>query len=180
MSDRPVQTMLETDEGELPFQNYFVERRCTPRVKAIRFEGAESALPAPGVVEAIGDPSNQAILIAPSNPYLSIDPILAVPGIRNALAAAPAPVIAVTPIIGGESVKGPTAKLMKELGVEVSPASVAAHYDGLIDGLLVDERDRDIGLATHHAFADTLMTTLDDRARVAAAALELASTIAKS
>jgi len=180
MSDRPVQTMLETDEGELPFQNYFVERRCTPRVKAIRFEGAESALPAPGVVEAIGDPSNQAILIAPSNPYLSIDPILAVPGIRNALAAAPAPVIAVTPIIGGESVKGPTAKLMKELGVEVSPASVAAHYDGLIDGLLVDERDRDIGLAIHHAFADTLMTTLDDRARVAAAALELASTIAKS
>jgi LPPG:FO 2-phospho-L-lactate transferase len=180
MSDQPVQTMLATDEGELPFQNYFVERRCAPCVKAIRFEGAENAVPAPGVIEAVGDPSNQAILIAPSNPYLSIDPILAVPGIRDALAAAPAPVIAVTPIIGGEAVKGPTAKLMKELGVEVSPASIAAHYDGLIDALLVDERDREIGLAIHHAFADTLMTTLDDRARVAAAALELASAASKS
>jgi LPPG:FO 2-phospho-L-lactate transferase len=179
MSDAPVQTVLTTDEGELPFQRYFVERRCEPRVRAIRFEGASDAEPAPGVVEAICDPSNRAILIAPSNPYLSVDPILAVPGIRAALSAASVPIVAVTPIIGGAAVKGPTAKLMNELGIEVSPAAIAAHYDGLIDALLVDERDSAISIDVPHAFADTMMTTLDDRARVASAALDLAATFAK-
>src|SRR4249919_2889437 len=119
MSDQPVQTFLTTDEGELPFQRYFVERRCAPHVRSIRFEGAERAQPAAGVIDAIADAGNKAILIAPSNPYLSIDPILGVPGIREALAAAQAPVIAVTPIVGGAAVKGPTAKLMQELDVEV-------------------------------------------------------------
>jgi len=179
MSDQPVQTVLTTNEGELPFQRYFVERRCEPGVRAIRFEGASDAEPAPGVVDAIGDSSNRAILIAPSNPYLSVDPILAVPGIRAALSTASVPVVAVTPIIGGAAVKGPTAKLMNELGIEVSPAAIAAHYDGLIDALLVDERDRAISIDVPHAFADTMMTTLDDRARVASAALDLAATFAK-
>jgi LPPG:FO 2-phospho-L-lactate transferase len=179
MSDEPVQTVLSTDEGELPFQRYFVQRRCEPKVQAIRFEGASDARPATGVTEAISDPSNRAILIAPSNPYLSIDPILAVRGIREALAAAPAPIIAVTPIVGGAAVKGPTAKLMKELGVEVSAAAVAAHYDGLIDGFLADERDCSIAVPIQHAFADTMMNTLEDRARVAAKALDLASATLK-
>jgi len=175
MSDQPVQTFLTTDEGELPFQRYFVERRCAPHVRSIRFEGAERAQPAAGVIDAIADAGNKAILIAPSNPYLSIDPILGVPGIREALAAAQAPVIAVTPIIGGAAVKGPTAKLMQELGVVVSPAGIAAHYDGIIDGLLVDERDRGTSVPTPHAFADTMMNTLEDRARVATAALDFAT-----
>lgn len=179
MSDEPVQTVLTTLDGELPFQRYFVEQRCEPRVEAIRFEGAEHAQPAPGVVEAIVDPSNRAILIAPSNPYLSVDPILAVPGIRDALKTASAPVVAVTPIVGGAAVKGPTAKLMNELGVEVSPAAIAAHYEGLIDALLIDERDRDVAVPIPHAFADTIMTTLDDRVRVATAALDLAATLVK-
>lgn len=181
MSDEPVSTFLMTDEGELAFQTYFVARRCQPVVKSIRFAGAGEARPAPGVVEAISDPETRAILIAPSNPYLSIDPILAVPGIRDALTAARAPVVAVSPIVGGTAVKGPTAKLMAELAIACTPQSIAAHYAGVIDGLLVDERDGDgaiVGIA--YASADTLMVSLDDRVRVARAALELADRIARS
>ncbi len=174
MTDDPVSTYLDTDAGELAFQRYFVERRCMPAVRAIRFVGADAAAPAPGVIEAIRDPATRAILIAPSNPYLSVDPILAVPGIRDALSAARAPVVAVSPIVGGKAVKGPTAKLMDELGVAVTPATIAAHYAGIIDGLLVDERDPAETLAVPHATADTLMNTLDDRMRVARAALGLA------
>jgi LPPG:FO 2-phospho-L-lactate transferase len=177
MSDDPVSTHLTTDEGELAFQRYFVERRCAPFVRAIRFEGASEAVPAPGVIEAILDPETRAILIAPSNPYLSIDPILAVPGISAALKSASAPVVAVSPIVGGQAVKGPTAKLMGELGVAITPGAVADHYAGILDTMLVDERDDagDIGMAT--ASADTLMTTLDDRIRVAKAALALADRV---
>ena len=175
MSDDAITTHLATDAGELAFQDYFVARRCAPVVSAIRFEGASAARPAPGVLEAIADPDTQAILIAPSNPWLSVDPVLAVPGIRAALAAASAPVVAVTPIIAGEAVKGPTAKLMRELGLALTPATIAAHYDGVIDALLVDDRDRAADVPIAHAFADTLMTTLEDRARVAGAALALAA-----
>ncbi|HLZ96663.1 MAG TPA: 2-phospho-L-lactate transferase [Steroidobacteraceae bacterium] len=178
MSDDPVSTHLSTNEGDLPFQRYFVERRCVPAVKAIRFEGAAAAQAAPGVVEAIQGADTRAVLIAPSNPFLSIDPILAVPGIRAALTNATAPVVAVAPIVGGKAVKGPTAKLMLELGIPVTPRAIADHYHGIIDGLLVDERDRQesVGIAT--AEADTLMMSLPDRARVALAALALADRIA--
>ncbi|WP_150292023.1 2-phospho-L-lactate transferase [Sphingobium estronivorans] len=178
MSDDTVATHVETDRGELPFQRYFVEQRCAPAVRAIRFEGAERARPAPGVIEAIGDPETRAILIAPSNPWLSVDPILAVPGISEALKAASAPVVAVSPIVGGQAVKGPTAKLMGELGLAVTNRSIAAHYADMIDALLVDERDGGEGLAIPYAVTDTLMKTLDDRARVARAALDLAERIA--
>jgi LPPG:FO 2-phospho-L-lactate transferase len=178
MSNETVRTMLTTDQGELAFQNYFVELRCEPAVQAVCFEGSQNARPAPGVIEAIGEAD--AILVAPSNPYLSIDPILAVRGIGDALRAATAPVIAVSPIIAGAAVKGPTAKLMQELGVEVSPAAIASHYEGLIDGLLMDERDRPTAIPIAQDFADILMSTIDDRARVAAAALKLASTISRS
>ncbi|KEQ54110.1 2-phospho-L-lactate transferase [Sphingobium chlorophenolicum] len=178
MSDDSVATHVSTDEGDLPFQRYFVERRCVPAVRAIRFEGADTARLAPGVVEAIADPETRAILIAPSNPWLSVDPILAVPGMREALKAASAPVVAVSPIVGGQAVKGPTAKLMGELGLAVTNRAIAAHYAGIIDGLLVDERDGGEGLDIPHAVTDTLMKTLDDRARVARAALDLAERIA--
>jgi LPPG:FO 2-phospho-L-lactate transferase len=178
MSDDPVATHLSTNDGELPFQRYFVERRCAPAVNAIRFEGAAAALPAPGVVEAIQGADTRAVLIAPSNPFLSIDPILAIPGIRTALMNATAPVVAVAPIVGGKAVKGPTAKLMVELGIPVTPRAIADHYRGVIDGLLVDERDgpEDVGIPM--ASADTLMVSLTDRARVASAALALADRIA--
>jgi LPPG:FO 2-phospho-L-lactate transferase len=177
MSDDAVATQIDTNEGLLEFQHYFVRRRCEPAVRAIRFDGAAEARPAPGVIEAIQDEACRAILIAPSNPFLSVDPILAVPGIRDALASARAPVVAVSPIVGGTAVKGPTAKMMRELGLEISAATIAAHYDGVIDAMLVDERDppADIGIAS--ARTDTLMTTLEDRVRVARAALALADSL---
>ncbi len=177
MSDQRVVTMVESDEGTLPFQRYFVARRCEPAVRAISFMGVEVARPAPGVIEAIRDPQTLAILIAPSNPYLSVDPVLAVPGIRATLADAAAPVVAVSPIVGGKAVKGPTTKLMVELGIEVSARSIADHYRGVIDGLLVDERDADVDLPVAQARADTLMHSLEDRIRVARAALALADTL---
>jgi LPPG:FO 2-phospho-L-lactate transferase len=172
MSDDVVSTFLSTDAGELAFQDYFVARRCAPVVSAIRFEGAAAAVPAPGVVDAILGAA--AVIIAPSNPFLSVDPILAVPGICSALADTKAPVVAVSPIVGGQAVKGPTAKLMRELGVEITPRAIAQHYAGVIDGLLIDEQDAPGAPGVAFAVADTLMKTLEDRARVAAAALALA------
>ncbi|WP_137787503.1 2-phospho-L-lactate transferase [Sphingomonas sp. 3P27F8] len=177
MSDDRVSTHLQTDEGELPFQNYFVQRRCEPVVSAVTFQGAADAAPTPAVLDAIGDPDVRAIIVAPSNPYLSIDPILAVPGIRVALRAATAPVIAVSPIIAGQAVKGPTAKLMAELGIAATPASIAEHYAGMIDGLLIDEQDDAVTLAVPTRSADTLMVTLADRSRVASEALALADQV---
>jgi LPPG:FO 2-phospho-L-lactate transferase len=179
MSDDRVATFVDTADGALEFQRYFVEQRCEPRAKGIRFVGAHAAKAAPGVVEALMARDVDAIVIAPSNPFLSIDPILAVPDIAEALRARTAPCVAVSPIVGGKAVKGPTVKLMNELDIAITPAAIGAHYAGIIDGLLIDQRDMDEelprGLA--YAHADTLMRTLDDRARVAEAALALARTI---
>jgi LPPG:FO 2-phospho-L-lactate transferase len=174
MSDQPVSTRLHTDEGDLAFQTYFVERRCLPVVHRIDFQGAAAARPGPDVIAAILAEDVQAILSAPSNPYLSIDPILAVPGIRDALRSARVPVVVVSPLVGGDAVKGPTAKLMRELGSAVSPAAVLAHYGDVVDAMLVDERDTVLDLGAPYDVCDTLMHTLDDRARVARAALALA------
>jgi LPPG:FO 2-phospho-L-lactate transferase len=177
MSDQPVATHLATDRGALAFQQYFVRDRCEPAVREISFQGADTARAAPGVIEAICSPQTRAILIAPSNPYLSIDPILAVSDIRAALDAAVAPIVAVSPIVGGQAVKGPTAKLMGELGVPVTPAAIARHYGDLLDGLLIDERDEPNEPTIAHAICDTLMRTLDDRVRVAEAVLALADSL---
>lgn len=177
MSDHLVATEVETDAGRIPFQNYFVERRCAPSVRSIAFVGADEALPAPGVAEAIR--GADAVIVAPSNPFLSIDPILAVPGIRAALEATAAPVVAVSPIVGGQAVKGPTAKLMGELGLEVANAAIVRHYEGLLDGVLVHEGDDvpESGIAV--ARTDTMMSTLEDKERVARAALGLAERIGR-
>lgn len=175
MTDDPVATMLDSELGELEFQRYFVELRCAPAVHAVRFAGAEQALPAPAVVDAIM--TADTILIAPSNPFLSVDPLLAVPAIRTALAETLAPIIAVSPLVGGQAVKGPTAKLMGELGLPVDNDSIARHYAGLIDGLLIDSGDECIAPEIAIAHTPTLMTTLDDKARVARAALAFAARI---
>jgi LPPG:FO 2-phospho-L-lactate transferase len=173
-TDGVLATVVETDEGVLPFQHYFVERRCEPFVRSIRFEGAESVGPAPGVIEAISDPTARAILIAPSNPFLSVDPILAVPGVRQALMAAQAPVVAVSPLVGGKAVKGPTVKIMAELGLPISALEIVRHYGDILSGIVLDQRDppERIDLPTLHV--DTLMHDALDRQRVARAALELA------
>ena len=177
MSDDPVATRVLTSEGELDFQHYFVARRSVPAVQAIRFAGAQAARAAPGVVEALHDERCRAILIAPSNPFLSVDPILAVPSIRQALLATRVPVVAVSPIVAGEAVKGPTAKIMRELGLEVSADTVSRHYGDLLDGMLIDARDPPTALDLPHARADTLMKTLEDRIRVARAALDFAGSL---
>jgi LPPG:FO 2-phospho-L-lactate transferase len=170
MTDQRVATRVLTDEGELDFQDYFVRRRCAPRVLGVRFAGADAARPAPGVLEALA--AAAAILIAPSNPWLSIDPILSVPGVARALREARAPVVAITPLPGGRAIKGPTAKIMGELGIALSAASIAAHYQDIATAFLLDAADPPI--AAPHAFADTVMVTLEDRVRVARAALDLA------
>jgi LPPG:FO 2-phospho-L-lactate transferase len=174
MSDDPVATMLDTDEGRLDFQTYFVGRQCRPAVRSIDFAGAGCAMPAPSVIAAIE--GADAVLIAPSNPFLSVDPLLAVPGLRQALQRSPASVVAVSPIVGGQAVKGPTAKLMGELGLEVNNATIAAHYKGVIDGLLIDGGD-DAPDGVAVARADTMMRDDADKARVADAALALAAEI---
>jgi LPPG:FO 2-phospho-L-lactate transferase len=139
MSDDPVRTLVHTELGVLAFQRYFVEQRCAPRTSKISFDGADTARPAPGVVAAIQ--MADVVVIAPSNPYLSIDPILAVPGLSEVIKATKSAVIAVSPLVAGKAVKGPTAKLMTELGFDVGNAAIAGHYAELIDGLLVHVGD---------------------------------------
>jgi LPPG:FO 2-phospho-L-lactate transferase len=177
MSDDTVATRVSTPDGELGFQDYFVRQQCRPIVRSIRFEGVGAGRPGPSVLERMLDPGLRAILIAPSNPYLSIDPILAVPGIREALRDATVPVVAVSPLVGGKAVKGPTAKIMAELGIAVSAQSIASHYEDFLDALLLDCRDAAVDLAMPFAMEDTLMQTDEDRVRVAIAALQLAATL---
>lgn len=148
MSDHGVRTMVHTSHGVLAFQEYFVKLRCEPPVQRFEFAGADAAQPAPALLAMLSDHALQAVVICPSNPFISIDPLLALPGVREALRACSAPVVAVSPVIGGQAVKGPTAKMMRELGLPVSAAGVAAHYHGLLDGFVVDDADE--------ALADTL------------------------
>jgi LPPG:FO 2-phospho-L-lactate transferase len=179
MSDAPVRTRVATAAGELAFQDYFVRRRCEPRVTAIRFEGDAAARPCTRALTALASDALESIVICPSNPYLSVDPILAVPGYREALQQARVPVIAVTPLVGGAAIKGPTAKIMAELGVPQSALAVAHHYQGLIDGFVLDERDAALAaqfdLPVH--IADTLMQSLPDRERVAREVLAFAAAL---
>jgi LPPG:FO 2-phospho-L-lactate transferase len=180
MSDAPVRTMIDTEEGELPFQHYFVRRKAEPRVRAIRFAHAEQATPSDGLLNLMTDSALKAIIICPSNPYLSVDPILAVPGIAAALTTAAAPVVAVSPIIGGKAVKGPTAKIMAELGIATTPQAIASHYRGLISGLVVDESDAEAGRALDLPVLGTrtLMCDVVDKERLAGEVLAFADTLA--
>jgi LPPG:FO 2-phospho-L-lactate transferase len=141
MSDDSVRTMVDTDEGELPFQVYFVRRRCEPVLRGLRYAGAADARPSPAFRHALRDPRLRAIAICPSNPYLSIDPLLALPGVRDELRSARVPVVAVSPIVGGRAIKGPAAKIMRELGREPSALEVARHYAPLLDGFVLDHAD---------------------------------------
>lgn len=177
VTDDRLATMVRTPAGTLAFQDYFVRRGTTDAVLAVEFAGAELARPAPGVLAAIA--GAEAILIAPSNPFVSIAPILAVPGVHEALLAAEAPVIAVSPIVGGEAIKGPAAKMFRSLGGEASAAGVAAHYAGLIDALVIDQVDADQAeaVASHDVrpvVTDTIMRGARERANLARVALDAA------
>ena len=169
MTDSGVATRLDTEDGDLGFQEYFVKLRCAPRVRSIRYEGAAAALPAPGVIDALAGDRVEGIVICPSNPYLSIDPILAVPALRAALQARRVPSLVVSPLIGGSAVKGPTAKIMSELGIASSPQAIFEHYRGLADALVIDASD--VHAASRvpvPVFAtNTLMSSLGDREALA-------------
>jgi LPPG:FO 2-phospho-L-lactate transferase len=176
MSDDPVPTRVRSDEGWIDFQDYFVRRQCRPVVRDLVFEGAASAQPQPDVLAALGG-EVRAIVICPSNPFISIEPILAVPGMRAALEGCGAPIVAISPIVGGKAVKGPTAKMMQELGLAVSSASVAERYGDLLDGYIVDQGDAH-GIATKMHIAPTLMSTPADKEALARTALAFADSLA--
>jgi LPPG:FO 2-phospho-L-lactate transferase len=175
MTDSYTPTRVLTDEREMHFQEYFVRRRCEPKVKQIRFEDIESAHPSPGVERAILEAD--AIVICPSNPFISIGPILAVPGLRQALAETNARVAAITPIIGGKALKGPAADMLRDLGHEVSAVGVASVYGSLIDLFVLDQADSLLSekiarLGMQPAVTDTVMNSLEDKKRLAAFVLE--------
>jgi LPPG:FO 2-phospho-L-lactate transferase len=170
-TDDPLRTFLETPAGTFPFQSWFVERGHRDEVDAVHYAGAPDASPAPGVLEALA--AADAILIAPSNPYVSIGPILAVRAIREAIERRTVPCIAVSPLIGGRAVKGPADRMLARLAGGTTSAHVAACYEGLIDVLVVDRADAAVELpgSVRPVVTDTLMTDLDASRRLAEAAL---------
>jgi LPPG:FO 2-phospho-L-lactate transferase len=173
-SDDPVRTKLRVDEGWIDFQDYFVRRRCAPAVRAVAFEGAGQARAHPDFLAGLAEA--EAVVICPSNPLISIEPILAIPGVREALARTRATVLAVSPIIGGRAVKGPTAKMMAELGRAPSARAVAARYADLLDIYIADSADAaDVeGLPQRIVLAPTLMTTPAEKEALARVVLEAA------
>lgn len=186
MCNERVRTRVRSDDGWLDFQDYFVRLRCAPVVRELAFDGAAAARPCEPLRRLAArdgdDAPLRAIVLCPSNPYLSIDPILALPGVRAALAACPVPVVAVSPIVAGDAVKGPTAKLMRELGLQVGHAAVARHYAGLVDALVVDADEpglRAAGGDVDIVVAPTLMTSLADRERLARVVLSAADRTAR-
>lgn len=180
MSDDPVSTVVHTKAGEtLAFQHYFVRDRCEPEVTGFDFNGIQSARPAPAFSKALEDDALAAVIICPSNPFVSVDPVLKLPGVMEAIRKAGVPVIAVSPIVGGQALKGPAAKMMKELGMPQSALAVAAHYKGRLDGLVLDRQDEALkddieamGIAT--ITTNTVMVTLEDRIALADETLQFA------
>ncbi len=179
MSDDPVRTRVLTGEGWLDFQDYFVRRRCEPAVRDFEFAGAAAARAQPEALATLARPDLRAVVICPSNPFVSVEPILAVPGLRAAMLASGAPVIAVTPIIGGRAVKGPAAKMLAELGLDVTPAAVARRYAGLAGGFVTDASDPAPAAVPGMQYfrADTLMVTREDRVRLAQEVLRAADAL---
>lgn len=180
MSDDPVPTHILTDMGEMHFEDYFVRHRAQPEVRGIRYVGVEDARPAPGLLRAIADA--EMILIAPSNPVVSIGPILAIPGVHEAIAASPAPVVTVSPIVGGAPIKGPAAPLMRAIGLEVSAVGAAQAYAGLLDGIVIDQVDAELApqieaLGLRVAITDTIMRGPVEKANLAQVTLQLAQAL---
>lgn len=176
MSDDLIQTIVSTEEGELGFQEYFVHRQCAPVVKGFNFMGADTSCPAPGVIEAIKD--CDAVVVCPSNPWVSIDPILAVPSIREWVEKQC--VVAVSPIVGNKTIKGPAAKMFAELGIQPSALAVADHYSRLIDAIFIDNADQQLagkieekGIQT--ICTDIIMKSQEERVNLAGEILDFIS-----
>lgn len=185
MTDDPVQTRVMTPAGEMTFQDYFVRARCEPTVTGFRFAGAESATLNPEILSRLKSSDLAGVILCPSNPFVSIDPILALPGVHENLRACRAPVIAVSPVVGGSAIKGPTVKMMAELSVPNTASWVAQHYRPILDGFVLDSVDEALageieamGLPT--AVTDTVMVTLEDRIALARVCLQLADSLRDS
>lgn len=178
VTDDRLRTMVVTREGELSFQHYFVRRRCEPRVCGFRFEGAEEARLSAPLARLIGSSCVTGVVLCPSNPWLSIAPMRTVPALEEFLSARRVPVIAVSPIVGGAAVKGPAAKIMRELGREPSALEIVRHYGASVDGWLIDRVDaalaaQVVAMRRRVRVADTMMTDADRSLAVAREALAL-------
>lgn len=173
-TDDPLRTVLDTEEGRLSFQDYFVRRRCAPAVHAVRFEGAESARLNPAIAETLVHPALAGVIVCPSNPYLSIEPMLAIPKFRELLCSVSCPVIAVSPIVAGAALKGPAAKMMRELGHECSSNTIAELYSDFVGLVLVDRADAALAEGNPRiAVAETVMRTSNDSIALARCCLDL-------
>jgi LPPG:FO 2-phospho-L-lactate transferase len=176
MTDSEVPTLVHTDEGTLDFQDYFVRKRCAPQVRGFQYRGSVAACPAPGVLDALLNAD--AVVLCPSNPYISIGPILAVPGIRESLRATHAAVLAVSPIVGGKALKGPAAAMMRQLGEEASAATVARLYLDFLDIFVLDRRDQSLiepirALGPEVRAVETIMDSPSARLSLAASLLRM-------
>ena len=179
MSDSPVRTKVKTTQGEMEFQQYFVKERCEPTISGFRFDGAELARPVAKLLEL----AFESIILCPSNPYVSVDPILAVPGMKQYLQDQNAPIVAVSPIIQGKALKGPAAKMMHELGFAPTSLQIGKHYAKFIDGLIIDQADATskeaieaLGIAVK--VEQTVMSSLEDRVALACSATHFAAQLA--
>lgn len=183
MSDDPVATIVQTEQGELSFQHYFVREQCRPAVHGFYFRDIEQARPQHEFFAQLNNPDLDAIVICPSNPFVSIDPILHLSGVREALLDSAAPVIAVSPIVGGAAIKGPAAKMLREMNLPITAATVAHRYCDILDGFVLDQIDAEqaeviaeLGVAVQ--VTDTIMRSLDDRVRLADEVLTFAARLA--
>jgi LPPG:FO 2-phospho-L-lactate transferase len=172
MSDDPAATLVETTQGTLSFQDYFVRQRCVPRVTGFRFPDAQRATIQEDLRAALAASELQAVILCPSNPFVSIGPILALPGLRELLQHSRVPIVAVSPFIGGQAVKGPAAKMMVELGTPVTNDALAEHYRGIVSAWVIDHVDSEQGHSLRRkGFQCRAIPTLmkDDRDRIALA-----------
>jgi LPPG:FO 2-phospho-L-lactate transferase len=184
MTDDPVRTIVHSDEGELEFQQYFVARRCQPRVLSVEFRHARNAAPSPDLDQALADGALAAIVICPSNPLLSIEPILHTGDVRMRITQSRAPVVAVSPIVGGKAMKGPAAKIFEEIGRDASALEIARYYLGVIDGIVIDSVDAALkapieALGLYVAVTDTVMKNQPDQARLAELVIEFAADLSR-
>ena len=181
-TDDPLKTLVKTPKGILSFQHYFVRDQCRPKILGLKYEGSENAHPCPPLEEALESSLLETVVVCPSNPFLSIDPILAVKGVREKLKSSKARVIAISPIVGGDAVKGPTANNMRDLGFTVSACSIAKYYSDFIDGFILDKRDKKeiteiefLGIRV--GLADTVMTDLKSKIKLAEDVLRFSETL---
>lgn len=181
-TDMKLRTVVRTTEGELPFQEYFVKRQCMPVVTGFDFIGAAQSRPSPAIASAFDSERIEGIIVCPSNPYVSIAPILAVPAISDFISRGDMPIIVVSPIVGGDAIKGPAAKMMSELGIVPSAQAIAEHYQGLANAIVLDRADAAVATSIEKTgmrvlVTDTIMTSAADKARLANDVLEFAQQV---